>query len=111
MFQDVYDDFVSRVAVGKPGDTHQRWYLANGDIQGGASHVRGYSSQRYEIDDPTATNEADEADDGSSYDRKRRCYDVTLEFWVAFVCLGYDGASDCRHNGDRLEKVSEILDR
>ncbi len=108
ILQSINDDFVSGSPIVDVGDAHQCGYLTDCNIQGRTSHISGNSSQRDEVNDPAAANESDEADDGSSNDRKRRCYNMTWVLGIALVYCKNDVACDGRHDGDRLGKVSDI---
>ena len=70
VLQDINEDLVRGVSVGKPSNTHQRRDLTDGNADRRPSHVGCNSGQGDELHYPATANEADEADDGTTNDGK-----------------------------------------
>ena len=72
MLEDIDGDLVRGFAIRESDDTHQTGHLSDGDVDGRSGHEGGDGGQGDELDDPSAANQADEEDDGTSQDGEGR---------------------------------------
>ena len=108
MLEDIDNDLVRRLAIGKASDTHQRGDLPNGDVDGRSGHERGDCSQRDEVDNPPSANQTDGNNHDSTNDTQGRGHNMTLEFRIGFSDPLDDITGHGRHDSDGLERISIV---
>lgn len=99
-------NLVSGVTSRKPGDSHQRRYLPNSNVNCGACHERGYCCQGDKFDNPSEAGKAKEANDGTRDHGECGCNDMTWYLRVTCFRREHNVAGDCRRYCHGLQNIS-----
>ena len=102
--QSVDEDQVRRVSGGKAFNAHQGRELPDSNVESRAGHESRKSSERDDIDNPTAPNQANEKDDGAREDRQGRSDNMARNVRKFFHNIGNNTASQRGQDGDGTDR-------